>query len=180
MQKLSSLGQRLYMLLVKAGNLLQPVILLVFRLTWGWQFFISGKGKLLNHPDIVDFFKELGIPFPDLNAWFVAGLECVGGVLLILGLCSRPIGALLTINMIVAYLSVADDRAKVLNIFKDLDPFLQADPFFFLLTAVLIFAFGPGVFSVDYLLKKTVFKKADETQKTQPPAAPPAPTTEAS
>jgi putative oxidoreductase len=161
MQKLLTLAQRLYLLLIKVADMLQPVILLVFRLTWGWQFFISGKGKLVNHGDIVEFFTSLGIPLPDLNAWFVAGLECVGGILLILGLASRPIGLMLTVNMIVAYLSVSDDREKVVHIFKDLDPFLQADPFFFLLTALLVFAFGPGMFSLDYILSKTVFRNAN-------------------
>lgn len=153
-----------YGLLIKAGDLLQPVLLLVFRLTWGWQFFVTGKGKLLNHADIVEFFTSLGIPLPDFNAWFVAGLECVGGILLILGLASRPIGLLLTVNMIVAYLAVKDDREAVFNMFKDPDTFLQADPFFFLLTAVLVLAFGPGKISLDYLLCKTICKK-----KTQDP-----------
>ncbi len=156
------LGTKGYGLLIRAGDLLQPVLLLIFRLTWGWQFFVTGKGKLLNHPDIVEFFTSLGIPLPDFNAWFVAGVECVGGILLILGLASRPIGLMLTVNMIVAYLAVKDDREAVFNMFKDPDTFLQADPFFFLLTAVLILAFGPGKFSLDYLLSKTLFKKLNQ------------------
>lgn len=155
-----TLVERGYRLLITAGNLLQPVLLLIFRLSWGWRFFVSGKGKLINHSDIVDFFTSLNIPFPDPTAWFVAGLECIGGILLILGLASRPVGVLLTVNMIIAYLSVADDRAKVFNLFRDPDAFLQADPFFFLLTATLVFAFGPGTLSVDYLLAKFVFGKA--------------------
>ena len=157
--RIGNLLEMAYRLLIRAGDLLQPLILLIFRLNWGWQFFVSGHGKLLNHADIVSFFTDLHIPFPDLNAWFVAGLECVGGLLLLAGLMSRPIAFLLTANMAVAYLSVADDRAKVFNVFKDQDPFLQADPFFFLLTSVLVLAFGPGRFSVDYLLGKFVFNK---------------------
>jgi uncharacterized membrane protein YphA (DoxX/SURF4 family) len=47
----------------------------------------------------------------------------------------------------------------VINIFHDNAPFLQADPFFFLLTAVIVLVFGPGVISVDWLLKKFVFKE---------------------
>jgi len=148
-----------YRLLVRAGDCLQPLLLLAFRLNWGWQFFVSGRGKLVDHGEIVSFFTDLHIPFPDLNAWFVAGLECAGGLLLIAGLMSRPIGLLLTVNMIVAYLSVEGDRAKVFNFFKDQDPFLQADPFFFLLTSVIVLAFGPGVLSIDYLLGRFVFRK---------------------
>src|ERR1700679_2024130 len=107
-----------YNLLISAGNLLQPLVLLAFRLAWGLEFFVSGQGKLKSHADIVEFFTSLGIPFPDLNAWFVGGLECVGGILLILGLLSRPIGLILLVNMTVAYLAVADDRALVFNLLK--------------------------------------------------------------
>lgn len=161
------LAEKGYGLLVFAGNLLQPVLLLIFRLNWGWQFYVSGSGKLKHHPDIVDFFSSLGLPFPDFTAWFVASVECVGGLLLLAGLGGRAVGITLAINMTVAYLSVPDEREKVFNIFKDQTPFLQADPFFFLLTAVLVLAFGPGLFSVDELLKRFVFQK-----KTPPPAEP--------
>jgi len=161
------LAEKGYGLLIMAGNLLQPVLLLIFRLNWGWQFFVSGRGKLTGHADIVDFFSGLGLPFPDFTAWFVAGVECVGGLLLMAGLGGRAVGLILTGNMIVAYLSVPDERAKVLNIFKDQDPFLQADPFFFLLTAILVFTFGTGLFSADELLKRFVFKP-----KAQAPAQP--------
>jgi putative oxidoreductase len=146
-----------YAWLITAGNFFQSLILLVFRLYWGWQFFITGKGKLLDHEKIAGFFSSLHIPFPSVNAWFIGGLECFGGLLLIAGLCARPVGLLLTISMTVAYLTVADDRAKVLNIFHNPDKFLTADPFFFWLTAFLVFAFGPGLISVDALLKKFVF-----------------------
>lgn len=161
MQVLLSLAENAYKLLVRVADYLQPVFLLVFRLTWGWAFFVSGKGKLVNHKDIVEFFTDLHIPMPDLNAWFVAGLECVGGILLMVGFASRPIGALLTVNMIVAYLAVKDDRETIFNIFgKDgLDNFTQADPFFFLLTAVIVLAFGPGPLSLDYLFGKYILPK---------------------
>ncbi|MBN8549290.1 MAG: DoxX family protein [Deltaproteobacteria bacterium] len=149
-------------LLERCGVMLQPVILLIFRVHWGWAFYVTGKGKLLSHSDIVEFFTNLGIPFPGFNAWFVGGLECFGGLLLLIGLCSRPIAFVLAINMLVAYLSVPYDRAKLLTIFQDADPFLNADPFFFLLTAVLVFAFGPGLFSLDALVAKTLRRPKKE------------------
>lgn len=147
--KVMSKGKRLF---DKSSMIAAFLILLFFRLNWGYQYFVSGRGKFLNHSDIVDFFTSLHIPFPDFNAWFVAGVEAVGGILLILGLFNRPLGIILSINMIVAYLSVEDDRAKVLNFFKEQDPFFQADPFFFLLTALLAFAFGAGPLSLDRLI----------------------------
>ena len=54
-----------YGLLIAGGNLLQPLILLAFRLAWGLEFFVSGKGKLKDHSDIVQYFTSLGVPFPD-------------------------------------------------------------------------------------------------------------------
>lgn len=149
---------------VKVASLLQPLILLAFRLTWGYQFFKTGKGKLLHHQDIVEFFSTLGIPQPDLNAWFVGGLECIGGILLVIGLASRLVALPLAISMVVAYLSVAEDRAKFFSMFSNPDPFLQADPFFFLLTALIVLAFGPGPISIDYLLGR-IFKKIGPKKK---------------
>jgi hypothetical protein len=61
--------------------------------------------------------------------------------------------------MTVAYLAVADDRVKLFNIFNDPAPFLSADPFFFLLTAVLVLTFGPGTISVDQLVAKWLGNK---------------------
>ncbi len=166
--KIVLLAKKAYELLAKGGDLFSNVLLLIFRLNWGLQFFHNGIGKLSNHKDIVDFFTELGIPLPDLNAWMVGGTELVGGALLVLGLASRPIALALVVMMTVAYASVKDDRNTFLNIFspggfwdffeKQTD-FLQADPFFFLLTALIVFAFGPGKISIDYLLGRYVFNK---------------------
>lgn len=139
-------------LLSRFGEALQPVVLLIFRLTWGWQFFQTGLGKLQNHERVVGFFTSLGIPAPALNAWFVGGVECVGGLLLLVGVFSRPVALVLAGNMLVAYLSVEEDRAALFGVFGALDPFLTAAPFFFLLTSVIVLAFGPGKISVDGLL----------------------------
>jgi putative oxidoreductase len=147
-----------YSWILKAGNLTQLLLLLFFRINWGWLFFVTGKGKLLNHTQVVSFFNSLHLPAADTTAWFVAIIECFGGLLLILGLATRPVGLLLSINMIVAYLSVEEDRNKLLNFFGDQNSFFQADPFFFLLAALMAFAFGGGPFSLDAILEKIVRK----------------------
>jgi hypothetical protein len=54
--------------------------------------------------------------------------------------------------MIVAYITA--DFDAVANIFTDPDKFVKADPFPFLLTALIIYVFGPGEFSLDKVLKK--------------------------
>ena len=132
-----------------AEKLCSP-ILLIIRLYWGWQFAQTGLGKLRNQPKIIEFFTSLNIPFPAFNAHFVSGLEFFGGILLILGLFSRPISLLLTGSMFVAYWTA--DHEALVSIFSNPGKFYGADPFTFLFAAVLIFAFGPGKFSLDALI----------------------------
>jgi putative oxidoreductase len=131
---------------------LGSLVLLVLRLVWGWQFSTTGLGKLQNHARVTEFFASLGIPAPGLNAWFVGGLEMVGGALLLLGLFSRPIALLLTGNMFVAYLTA--DRPALFGVFHDLNAFLKADPFWFLFVSVVVLTLGPGAMSLDRLLTR--------------------------
>lgn len=75
------------------------------RLVAGFAFMDSGRGKLENMENTVNFFSDLGIPFPELNAEFVARLEYYGGMLLLVGLLTRLVAALLSTTMVVALLS---------------------------------------------------------------------------
>ncbi|HBF13679.1 MAG TPA: DoxX family protein [Deltaproteobacteria bacterium] len=136
---------------IKITSLFQHPLLFIVRLYWGWQFLITGWGKLHNIEKVTEFFIELKIPLPELNAYFVGGLEFVGGALLLVGLAARIIALPLTVNMIVAYLTA--DREAVLQIFSNQEPFFAAAPFLFLYASLLVLAFGPGCFSLDALLK---------------------------
>lgn len=135
-----------------AASYLQSPLLLAVRLYWGWQFAQTGWGKLHNLAKITSFFASLNIPFPAASAHFVAGLEFVGGILLILGLGSRLIGFLLAGNMLVAYWTA--DHEALISIFSDPGKFYVADPYTFLFASVMILVFGAGLFSVDALLAK--------------------------
>jgi putative oxidoreductase len=148
----------------------QSVFLLIIRLYWGWQFCSTGFGKLSHIGKIISFFSSLGIPFPELNAYLAGTTECVGGFLLLLGLGSRVVAIPLIFTMIVAYATA--DREAVQSIFTDPDKFTSADPFLFLLTAVVVLLFGPGKISVDALLKNVLGK---ETKNIPRAAAAPAP-----
>jgi len=142
---------------------LRSPLLLVLRLMFGYQLFITGKGKLENIDRFVGFLAHLHIPMPEANARFVAGLECFGGLLLLLGLAARLIAIPLTINFIVAYLTA--DHEAVVNFFKDQDAFTNAAPFLFLLTSLIVLAFGPGRLSLDELIRRFIMRKkktADE------------------
>ncbi len=92
-----------------------------------------------------------------MNAYFVSGLECFGGLLLIIGLASRPIALMVAISMSVAYWTA--DLEALTSIFSDPDKFVKADPFPYLLTALIVLVFGPGLFSIDALLKRVIAGK---------------------
>jgi putative oxidoreductase len=147
---------------------LRSPFLLAVRLYWGWQFTQTGLGKLHHLDKITDFFTSLNIPFPALNAHFVAGLEFIGGILLILGLFSRPISLLLTGSMFVAYWTA--DHDALVSIFADPGKFYNADPYTFLFAALLILIFGPGLFSLDALIARR-FKPYMPSQRSETDAA---------
>jgi len=148
---------RLYRNAADALSRLQSPMLLAVRLYWGFQFAQTGWGKLHHLARITDFFTSLGIPFPGLNAHFVATLEFAGGILLMLGLLSRPVALLLAGNMFVAYLTA--DREALLAIFSDPGKFYVADPYTFLFASVMVLVFGPGWFAIDTIIARRLAKQ---------------------
>lgn len=134
----------------RVADYLSSPLLLAIRLYWGWQLVQTGLGKLRNQARVVEFFSSLNIPFPALNAHFVTGLELFGGMLLMVGLLSRPISLLLCCSLFVAYWTAARDA--LFAIFSDPGKFYGADAFTFLFAALLILTFGPGLFSIDALI----------------------------
>ncbi len=149
-----------YRLLIRGAGFLQSPLLLAMRLYWGWQFFQTGMGKLSNLGKITDFFQSLGIPFPHFNAILAGCTECFGGLFLLLGLASRVISIPLIFTMCIAYLTA--DRESLNAIFSDPDKFVSAAPFQFMLTALIVLIFGPGIFSLDHVIGKFVFGIEDK------------------
>ncbi len=161
MSNIKHLVVKLYAYFAVATNSTQSVVLLLVRLYWGWQFFATGKGKFADIPKVVDFFTSLGIPAPALNAYFVSGLELVGGVLLFIGLGSRLIALPLFIDMVVAYITA--DREALGSIISDPDKFMAAAPFTFMLASLIILSFGPGKFALDTLVAR--FFRRDQADR---------------
>jgi len=158
---MTKIVEKLYRLLIAAASSLQSPFLLFVRLYWGWQLEQSGWGKLHNLDKVTEFFTSLGLPAPGLTAHFIASLEFVGGILLILGLASRLNALALTINMIMAYITA--DHDALMSIFSDPDKFYAAAPYTFLVASLLILIFGPGLFSVDAIIARARNRTAART-----------------
>lgn len=151
-------ADRGYRLLTRCASLLVSPLLLLVRVYWGWQFFGTGKGKLMDIQKVAGFFAENHILFPTLSAVLAGATECVGGLFLLAGLASRLTTIPLIFTMIVAYVTVESDSLKA--IFSDPDKFTGATPFLFLFACVIVFVFGPGVFSLDWIIGRIYAKRS--------------------
>src|SRR5713101_7130833 len=154
-----------YAWFVRAANLLQAPFLLAVRLYWGWQLGVSGWGKLHNLPKVTEFFAGLNLPVPAQMAVFISCVEFFGGIFLALGLASRVTSLVMTVNLIMAYITA--DREALFSIFSDPDKFYAAAPYTFLIASLIVLLFGPGWFSLDTLIARYWKKR----QKTSPSAA---------
>jgi putative oxidoreductase len=151
LKRLAALRQRA---LEQPKESLSSAALLLVRLSVGVVFAMTGWGKLHHLDDIIEFFRSLGIPAPELQAPFVAGLELVGGSLLVVGLCSRLFAAPLTGTMVVAIATAKKDEIESLT---DVLGFIEWHYLVFFAVIVLC---GPGRLSIDHLLVRRLFKPA--------------------
>jgi len=125
---------------------------LATRILVGYGFYLTGFGKLGRIDDIVDWFRELGIPRPEIQAPFVANLEYWGGLLLMAGLCTRVVAALLSGSMAVALLTA--DKQGFLESWLPTSEQLPVDitSFTYLVFLLWLVVYGAGVLSADYPL----------------------------
>ncbi len=119
--------------------------LLIFRVFIGLNIaFMHGIGKMPPAEQFVGMVSGMGLPAPGLFAWLAAFAEFGGGILLALGLLTRPAAIVLAINMAVAGL-----------IFHASDPWQVKElAWMFLFSSILLAFTGAGEFSVDSKLGK--------------------------
>ena len=162
-----NLFARLYEFLICRSSSLQSAVLLILRLTWGWQIAESGFAHLSNVAATADQFAKWGVPLPTLNVYISASTELMGGSLLILGLAARLISIPLVFNFIVAYAAASRDTFTELlhgQLQKGYDDFINDSAFSVMILALIMLAFGPGKASIDYLLERTLFRKPVTTR----------------
>lgn len=138
---------------LRAATLLLVVAPLLTRVVVGWGFYEAGKGKIANPERTAGFFGSLGIPLPEANAAFVSRLEYYGGMLLIAGLLTRVVAALLSSTMLVALLTAhREEVVQVLKLAEDAPGVMDIAPLPFLIGLLWLIGFGPGLVSLDALI----------------------------
>ncbi len=66
----------------------------------GFLFASISIGKFANHAAEAVDFERYGVPIPDISVYAVGTIEMLCGLLLIIGLLTRPAAALLALTMI--------------------------------------------------------------------------------
>jgi putative oxidoreductase len=135
---------------------LEQYALLLVRVSIGLFFAISGANKLFvagGTKPVYETLVKAKVPFPQLTAYFVSGVEFVCGSLVAVGFLSSPACAALMIDMIVATLTNAISALpKGLSPLSWLDDFLYLPEVLYVLIFIWLICSGPGRFSVDYWL----------------------------
>lgn len=74
--------------------------LLGLRLVSGAVFVVFGIGKFVNHASELASFKTYGLPAPEASVDVIGVIELVGGLLLMIGVLTRPAALVLAGDMI--------------------------------------------------------------------------------
>ena len=120
--------------------------LLFLRLGLGTAFIIHGLPKLTGGPKlwagIGKSMIHLGIDFlPTFWGFMAAATEGIGGILLILGFCHRPVCLLLSFTMVVATLTIASGKSADFGTYSH--------PLEMAIVFVSLALIGPGKLSID-------------------------------
>jgi len=138
--------EKFYKRLIRVLSKGQNPSLLLSRLAVAYGFYEPAMQKWSDISAVAQWFDSIGIPYPTLNAYMAASTELLGVVLLTLGLFTRLISIPLMIVMIVAIVTV-----HLPNGFGVGNNGFEI-PLYYLLFLSIFASFGPGKYSLDYLL----------------------------
>ncbi len=131
-------------LLVGSGDTSRPIDigLLILRLGVGLPLaFLHGLGKLPPSEGFIGGTAEMGFPLPVVFAWAAGLSEFVGGLLLALGLATRPAGFFVACTMAVAFFGSHGGSLGE-----------GEKAFVYLVSALALMVAGGGRYAVDRLL----------------------------
>lgn len=89
--------------------------LAVMRVVLGLILAFSGYRKVFQGGFAVDGFRRMGLPVPELTGPFISLLELGGGALLVIGLFTRYLGTLFTIQFVVASMVIFNLKGSILG-----------------------------------------------------------------
>lgn len=115
----------------------RPQALAVLRIITALLFLAHGTAKLLGFPDLGFSPEFMSLP------WIAGALEIVGGILLVLGLYTRPVAFILCGEMAVAYFMAHASKS-----FFPIQNGGELAVLYCFIFFYLIFA-GPGAWSLD-------------------------------
>ncbi|MBK7229916.1 MAG: DoxX family protein [Ignavibacteriales bacterium] len=150
-----------YKLVVEHLAKLKDIHLLAVRLLLAYGFYNPAIMKWQNINSIAEWFGEMGIPLPTLNAYMAASTEMAGVVLLTLGLASRIISIPLIFVMIVAIVTV-----HLRNGFEASNNGFEI-PVYYILLLLIVLIYGAGKLSLDNIIKKKLPVYKSRTTKMQ-------------
>ena len=146
--------KRLVQLALLGSSDLEQYAILLVRVSLGLFFAISGANKLFvagGTKPVYETLVKAKVPFPHLMAYFVSGVEFVGGSVLTVGFLSSPACVALLIDMIVATLTTTlSAMPKGLAPLNWLDDFLYLPEVLYVLFFTWLLCSGPGKFSADF------------------------------
>lgn len=119
--------------------------LLVLRLFFGLALALAhGAGKVANLDQFTQGVARAGVPLAEVLAPLAMLSELVGGLLLAIGLATRPAAVLVFVTMIVAGLHI-----------HSADPFAKKElAFAYAAVAATLFLTGPGRYSLDARIRR--------------------------
>ena len=133
---------------MNSGSGLQSCGLAALRIVVGVIFLMHGGQKLfMGFHNVAGFLASLGIPLPTLAAIVLTAVEFIGGIALILGLCTRYAAALLSIDMLVALITYHVKNGFFM-------PNGVEYPMLLLVANINLILAGAGAMGVDTLRKK--------------------------
>src|SRR5271155_5422876 len=122
--------KRLVQFSLSGSSDLEQYAILLVRVSIGLFFAISGANKLFvagGTKPVYETLVKAKVPFPQLTAYFVSGVEFVCGSLMTVGFLTSPACFTLLIDMTVAILTSALSTLP-----KGLSPFSWLDDFLYL------------------------------------------------
>ena len=130
---------------MRVPNRFQPLLLSILRIAAAYMFMLHGTAKLFSMPHIAMFD---GLQLFSLYG-FAGMLEVAGGLLLMLGLFTRPAAFILSGQMAVAYFMAHAPKAPLL-------PLLNGGEAAALFSFIFLYlaAAGGGALALDNLFKK--------------------------